>query len=116
MTIWLDRHPYGEDGPRGYTFVSHMIADTEEEMHEFARTVMRFPRSYCHISDIWGFELPHYDLTEGMRTKAIRNGAQHLEWIEFRDKAKAMQADMVRKHEAAAIAAAQETVSEQGDT
>jgi len=48
----------------------HMMADTEGELHQFARTIRLkaewFQQSYRH---------PHYDLSPSMRTKAIKAGA-----------------------------------------
>jgi hypothetical protein len=52
----------------------HMIADTEQELHEFAEKI---GRNKC-----W-FHKDHYDLTPSFRQKAIDNGAIVLGRFEF---------------------------------
>ena len=58
---------------------SHLWADTEQELHDFAgRLGLR--RSYYQGApehEIW-----HYDLTEGKRWQAIRQGAVAVTWRE----------------------------------
>ena len=48
----------------------HLLADTEEELHEFAGLI-GCRRSWCHRAS----QYLHYDLTESKRDLAVRNGA-----------------------------------------
>jgi len=61
-----------------YGAVSHMYADNEEELHAFAKS-MGLKRAWC--SDITQPEsaLLHYDLTPGMRKKAVAYGAREVD-------------------------------------
>ena len=63
---------------------SHMIADTQEELHEFAVGELRLKRSYFQPgrrrSDGTPSILWHYDLTENKRAQAIRKGAIAVSW------------------------------------
>src|SRR5258708_25147305 len=54
---------------------SHLTADTVEELHEFAVRKLGLKRSWFQDG-----RHPHYDLTEGMRYKALRLGAQPVEY------------------------------------
>ncbi len=59
---------------------SHLWADTQEELHEFATQKLGLRRSYFQgppEHEIW-----HYDLTEGKRWQAIRQGAVAVTWRE----------------------------------
>lgn len=51
----------------------HMLADTEQELHEFAITKLGFKRSWFQSGD--DHTLPHYDLTKGKRFQAVKAGA-----------------------------------------
>lgn len=53
---------------------SHMGADSLEEMHQFARK-LGLKRSYFQISSSG---IPHYDVTEKVRAKAVKMGAEEL--------------------------------------
>ena len=53
-----------------YTKGAHLVADTVEQLHDFAGR-LGLQRSW--FQDRPG--LPHYDVTEGMRWQAIRKGA-----------------------------------------
>ena len=58
----------------------HLVADSVEELHAFAREI--------GLRAEW-FQLggmPHYDLTAGMRAKAIKCGAQQITRERMRDK------------------------------
>src|SRR5215475_12392299 len=58
---------------------SHLWADTEEELHDFAVTKLGLRRSYFQpAEDHHGFA--HYDLTEGKRWQALRHGAVAVDW------------------------------------
>lgn len=74
MTVYIDPlvdHGVmiGSAGPEW----AHMTADTVEELHDFARA-LGLHRRYFQDRP----RHPHYDLTEGMRAKAVRNGAKQL--------------------------------------
>jgi Protein of unknown function (DUF4031) len=58
---------------------SHLTADTIPELHQFA-TKLGLRRSYFQPGTF-----PHYDLTRGMRFKAIRQGAQPVRYAESPD-------------------------------
>jgi hypothetical protein len=62
---------------------SHLTADTLPELHQFA-TALGLRRSYFQADKIH----PHYDLTAGMRFKAIRMGAQEISWAESAETAR----------------------------
>lgn len=51
----------------------HMFALTEKELHEFAQKIGR-KRAWFHRSEQG--QIPHYDLDETARAKAIKMGAQ----------------------------------------
>ncbi len=53
----------------------HMWADTDEELHKFARRI-GLQRSWVHLGS-GGFL--HYDLVPGKRTMAVRAGAVERE-------------------------------------
>lgn len=58
---------------------SHLIADTQDELHRFAAGKLGLRRSYFQPGKPGGDGRPspfwHYDLTEGKRWQAIRHGA-----------------------------------------
>jgi len=60
-----------------------MLADTEAELHEMALR-LKLKRSWYQSKSV-----PHYDLTLGMRRKAIKAGAKE---IGFRD-----EGELIRK-------------------
>ena len=51
----------------------HLMADTEQELHEFAELI-GLRRSWCHRKS----EYLHYDIVESKRDLAVRNGAIEL--------------------------------------
>ena len=55
----------------------HLVADTQDELHEFAVGKLGLRRSYFQLGPRIGGEYTewHYDLTEGKRRQAIRAGA-----------------------------------------
>ncbi len=53
----------------------HMIADTENELHEFALSI-GLKRSWFQNSKKDG--IPHYDLTTGRRKLAVSRGAKEI--------------------------------------
>jgi hypothetical protein len=76
---------------------SHLFADTEAELHEFAVGKLGLRRSYFQEGKPSWF--PHYDLTSGKRQQAIRLGAQAVTW---RESLKIGRAIHARKQEAEA--------------
>jgi hypothetical protein len=64
---------------------SHLFADTQEELHEFAER-LGLRRSYFQPGRPRGDGRPsphwHYDVTAGKRQQAIRLGAQPVSWRE----------------------------------
>ncbi len=71
MAVYIDqvkKTPTFSNGWKYKTYC-HMIADTPEELKKFAKS--------CGLKMSW-FQpksFPHFDLTEGMRETAHRNGA-----------------------------------------
>jgi len=53
----------------------HMLADTDEELHEFARR-MSLQRSWFQTNPPWAH---HYDLTPAKRAVALRLGAVEVD-------------------------------------
>lgn len=57
--------------------MSHMTADTVEELHEFAARI-GLKRSWAQLPpEHW---IPHYDVSDGKRLQAIRAGAVEEDW------------------------------------
>lgn len=65
MTVYVDDIAIEFQGRRWY----HMMADTEEELHEFAQKI--------GLRKEW-FQGDHYDLTFIKRAHAITNGAKPI--------------------------------------
>lgn len=61
-----------------YGAVSHMYADTPEELHAFAE-LMGLRRRWCSDHTQPGSRLLHYDLTPRRRRMAIRLGALEVD-------------------------------------
>ena len=60
-----------------YGRACHLLADSVKELHEFAgRLGLR--RSWFQEKS-----LPHYDLTAGMRSRAVRLGAREIDRNKF---------------------------------
>jgi hypothetical protein len=59
---------------------SHMTADTESELHEFAEKLGIPRRAFQHKPGKPQFD--HYDIPEELRAKAMELGAVSLEWRE----------------------------------
>jgi len=51
----------------------HLLADSVDELHGFAEN-LRLKRSWFQNKS-----LPHYDLTSGMRARAVRAGAVEID-------------------------------------
>ena len=79
--IVTKRWPYGE--------VSHLFADSIDELHEFAIKNLGFKKSWFQNDG----KLPHYDLNSSKRELAIIKGAVELDkykasakWKEIRQR------------------------------
>lgn len=77
--------------------VSHLYADTMEELHAFA-AALGLKRSWCSDVTQPGAVLLHYDLSPGMRAKAVQAGAVEVPYAHMRDYKRPMD---VRKAEVA---------------
>jgi len=60
-----------------YSQACHLVSDTVDELNQFAQQL--------GLKQKWfqGKSLPHYDLTKGMRHKAIRQGAIEIDRDRF---------------------------------
>jgi hypothetical protein len=77
MTVYVDdmhKHPMGRFRRMK---MSHMIADTEEELHAMA--------SKIGVARKW-FQGDHYDVCLSMRAKAVSLGAQEITMRELAHK------------------------------
>lgn len=63
-----------QSGNWPYDRACHLVADSVEELHAFAER-LGLRRSWFQSKS----DLPHYDLTTGMRFKAIRLGAIEID-------------------------------------
>ncbi len=61
-----------------YGFVSHLYADSEEELHEFAER-LGMKRSWCSDKTQPGSRVLHYDLSPNKRRVAVSLGAVEVE-------------------------------------
>ena len=69
--IYVDQLSYRGFKTRGVpTKTAHLTADSEEELHKFAGSML-MPKSWCHYGS-----RPHYDITAKYRMAAIRRGAK----------------------------------------
>lgn len=60
-----------------YSKACHLVADSIEELHRFAKQ-LGLKRSWFQWSS-----LPHYDLTKGMRIRAVKLGAIEIDREKF---------------------------------
>jgi len=71
MAVYVDPVQKSKRTDRwAYDTMSHLVADTLEELHAFAKRI--------GLRQEWFQEhekLPHYDITENMRALAVRRGA-----------------------------------------
>lgn len=71
MSVYVDEMaPCIQTAKWHYDQSCHLAADSVEELQEFAR-VIKLNRSWFQNKS----ELPHYDLTYGMRARAVAFGA-----------------------------------------
>lgn len=80
MTVYVDDAKIPATVGRIKARWSHLFADTQDELHEFAASI--------GLKRAW-FQGPprhdpfwHYDVTEGKRQEAIRAGAQQVDWLD----------------------------------
>jgi hypothetical protein len=66
MTVYVDDMYLRPMGRLGRMKMSHMIADTEAELHAMAAAIGLARRHY---------QGDHYDVSKGLRAKAIEHGA-----------------------------------------
>jgi len=90
MTVYVDNAGIPATVPNGRVTHtsrwSHMIADSQDELHEFAAR-LGLRRSYFQPGRPRGDGSPsplwHYDVTAGKRQQAIRLGAVAVSWREL---------------------------------
>lgn len=70
MTVYVD----DQKNPFGRMLMSHMVADSVEELHAMAKHI-GLRRRWFQISRS-GF--PHYDVCQSKREQAIRSGAKAI--------------------------------------
>lgn len=76
---------------------SHLTADTTDELREFAHELGLRP-SWIQYP---GTFKEHFDITEGMRQRALRNGAVPISWMESSTRIQAKRKKMRADKEAA---------------
>lgn len=80
MTVYIDdmyKYPMGQFGRMK---MSHMIADTEDELHDMAHKI--------GVARKW-YQGDHYDICMSMRAKAVAFGAKEITLKELSIKARA---------------------------
>jgi len=80
MTVYVDNSRISATVGRIRGRWSHLFADTEHELHEFAAAI-GLRRSWFQGGQEHG-RLWHYDVTDSLRQKAIRAGARSVTWRE----------------------------------
>ncbi len=78
MTVYVDtlRYPHGRPGPAGQW--CHLLADSDDELNEFAAALglkLAWRQDGVPRGCRKPTQPPHYDLTSGMRAKAVAAGA-----------------------------------------
>ena len=74
MTVYVDdmfRYPMGKFHRMK---MSHMVADTEDELHAMADKI--------GVARRW-YQGDHYDIAMSKRTLALENGAKEISWREL---------------------------------
>lgn len=69
MTVYVD----DAKGSFGRMRMSHLVADTEDELHEMAASI-GLKREWFQPKSV-----PHYDVSQSKRTLAIEHGAQEID-------------------------------------
>lgn len=90
MAVYVDDMRMQADVPNGGRVVSarwsHLMADTDEELHEFAQQ-LGLRREWAQYEGTWK---SHYDVTDSVRARALRLGAVGVSYL--RDVAGIMEA------------------------
>lgn len=79
MTVYVDDWRQPARVGRLEAVWSHLTADTDEELHEFAAR-LGLRREWAQHMDQPNRSLHHYDVTESKRRQAIRLGAVAQSW------------------------------------
>lgn len=74
MTIWVDDMYLSPIGQFGRIKMSHMVADTSEELRAFA-TQLGLRQSWIQFK---GTRYEHFDISISVRTKAVALGAKEI--------------------------------------
>lgn len=69
MSVYVDNMWKTPMGKYGRMKMSHMLADTEEELHEMADKI--------GVARKW-YQGDHYDICMSKRTKAVQEGAEEI--------------------------------------
>lgn len=81
MTVYVDdmrmRAQVGRGRPARW---SHLMADTPDELHDFAVNQLGLRREWAQHED--DPVMLHYDVTDTKRKEAIRLGAKQITWRE----------------------------------
>lgn len=80
MTVYVDDFRVPARVGRINARWSHLTADTQAELHEFAQR-LGLRREWFQTGEFPGHW--HYDVTDGKRAQAIQLGAQPIKWIEL---------------------------------
>jgi hypothetical protein len=79
MAVYIDPLvPYGGSKQFRWKQSCHMWADTEQELHAFAKQI-GLKREWFQTET----RLPHYDLNPTRRLRAVEKGAQQVTWREL---------------------------------
>jgi Protein of unknown function (DUF4031) len=95
MTVYVDDCRLSWNGKRW----CHMVADTVEELHEFAR-LLGLKRGWFQERTMY----PHYDITLGVRERALSMGAQFGDKIAIISCAKKLRLELIEVRRATAAA------------
>lgn len=82
MTVYVDNMRRRWSGPKARNrkrvwIMSHLFADTDEELHAFAVDKLGMDRAW-HQDEKWS----HYDVTDTTRRLALKLGAVAVQWRE----------------------------------
>jgi len=78
MSVYVDQmQPCIQNRKWPYDQACHLVADSTKELHKFGT------RLGLHFSWFQAHSIPHYDLTVGMRRKAVKMGAIEISRKKF---------------------------------
>jgi hypothetical protein len=84
MSVYVDNmRPVAQTRCWPYAHACHLIADSIEELHDFALKKLGLQKSWFQKAE---GNIPHYDLTSGKRWQALRLGAIEITDKELVDK------------------------------